>query len=198
MADPKQLALLRQGVEEWNRWRKENPELIPDSAGSSAAIDFLQRTPPHPAFAGRINAGLVVADLTGADLRNADLNSAVLIGANLTLAGLSGTEFGHSELAWTIFGNVDLSQSKGLDQARHLGPSTIGIDTIYKSKGQIPEQFLRGAGVPDDFITYAKSLISNPIEFYSCFISYSSHDQAFLERLHADLIAKGLPCWYAP
>jgi hypothetical protein len=85
-----------------------------------------------------------------------------------------------------------------LDQVRHQAPSTIGIDTIYKSKGQIPEQFLRGAGVPHDFITYAKSLVTKPIEFYSCFISYSSHDQAFAERLYADLRAKGLRCWFAP
>jgi hypothetical protein len=28
--------------------------------------------------------------------------------------------------------------------------------------------------------------------------SYSSHDQAFAERLHADLRAKNLRCWFAP
>ena len=60
-----------------------------------------------------------------------------------------------------------------------------GIDTIYRSRGQIPESFLRGAGVPDSFITYAKSLVGKPIEFYSCFISYSTADHAFAERLHA-------------
>ena len=36
------------------------------------------------------------------------------------------------------------------------------------------------------------------IEFYSCFISYSSKDQEFAERLHADLQAKGVRCWFAP
>lgn len=34
--------------------------------------------------------------------------------------------------------------------------------------------------------------------FYSCFISYSSHDQTFAERLHTDLRAKNLHCWFAP
>jgi hypothetical protein len=34
--------------------------------------------------------------------------------------------------------------------------------------------------------------------FYSCFISYSSKDQKFAERLHADLQNKGVRCWYAP
>ena len=51
--------------------------------------------------------------------------------------------------------------------------------------------------MPEVFITYARSLVGQPIEFYSCFISYSSHDQAFAERLHADMRAKDLRCWYA-
>jgi TIR domain len=38
----------------------------------------------------------------------------------------------------------------------------------------------------------------NPIDYYSCFISYSSKDQAFAERLYADLQSKSVRCWYAP
>src|SRR3712207_9185947 len=33
---------------------------------------------------------------------------------------------------------------------------------------------------------------------YSCFISYSSKDQEFAARLHADLQNKGVRCWFAP
>jgi DNA-directed RNA polymerase delta subunit len=35
-------------------------------------------------------------------------------------------------------------------------------------------------------------------ETYSCFISYSSRNQAFAERLHADLENRGVECWFAP
>ena len=35
----------------------------------------------------------------------------------------------------------------------------------------------RGASVPDGFIAYMKSLVVAPIEYYSCFISYSSKDE---------------------
>ncbi len=80
----------------------------------------------------------------------------------------------------------------------HLGPSTISIDTVYKSKRNVPEAFLRGAGVPEDFIIYIKSLAGNPIEFYSCFISYSSQDDDFARRLHADLQQSNVRCWFAP
>jgi hypothetical protein len=98
----------------------------------------------------------------------------------------------------TIFGNVDLSEARGLETVIHAGPSTIGIDSIFRSKGKIPEIFLRGAGVPDGFITYMKSLVVNPIEYYSCFISYSSKDEEFAKRLHADLQAVHVRCWFAP
>lgn len=96
------------------------------------------------------------------------------------------------------FGDVDLSGVIGLDTILHKGPSTIGIDTIYISKGKIPEAFLRGCGVPDNFITYMNSLTEQAIQFYSCFISYSSKDRDFAERLHADLQNKGVRCWFAP
>ncbi len=36
------------------------------------------------------------------------------------------------------------------------------------------------------------------MEFYSCFISYSTKDQEFADRLYADLQAKGVRCWFAP
>ena len=52
--------------------------------------------------------------------------------------------------------------------------------------------------MPDEFIAYIGSMVGRPIEFYSCFISYSTKDQEFAERLHADLQAKGVRCWFAP
>ena len=45
-------------------------------------------------------------------------------------------------------------------------------------------------------IDYLPSLF-NP-EHYSYFISYSTRDQEFAERLHGDLQNKGVRCWFAP
>jgi hypothetical protein len=52
--------------------------------------------------------------------------------------------------------------------------------------------------LPDSLIDYLPSLRGDPIQFYSCFISYSATDQTFVERLHADLQNKGVRCWFAP
>jgi hypothetical protein len=87
---------------------------------------------------------------------------------------------------------------KGLETVHHFGPSTIGIDTIYRSHGNIPLAFLRGAGVPDIFIKYMGSLTGKALEFYSCFISYSTKDQEFADRLYEHLQNKGVRCWFAP
>ncbi len=143
-------------------------------------------------------ANLSVANLNTANLEGAFLNGANLRGANLNGTNLSQADLSETKVWQTAFGNVDLSGVKGLQSIEHDGPSIIGIDTIYHSKGQIPEVFLRGAGVPDNFITYATALVGEAIQYYSCFISYSSQDEAFAQRLHSDLQQKGVRCWFAP
>ena len=52
--------------------------------------------------------------------------------------------------------------------------------------------------MPDQLIGYLPSLLTLAIQFYSCFISYSTKDQEFAERLYADLQNKGVRCWFAP
>ena len=118
----------------------------------------------------------------------------VLYRTDLTDATLS-----NAFLDDTSIGDVDLSVVKNLDTITHLGPSSIGIDTIIRSHGKIPEVFLRNAGVPDSIIVAIPSLIGSlkPIDYYSCFISYSGKDQAFAERLYTDLQSKGVRCWFA-
>jgi hypothetical protein len=138
------------------------------------------------------------ADLSGTILAGANLHGVQLTDTNLTGADLIGTDLSQALAYGTIFANVDLSMAKGIETIEHGGPSTIGIDTIYRSKGKIPVEFLRGAGVPDNFIEYMSSLTGTAFEFYSCFISHSSKDEEFAKRLFADLQTEGVRCWFAP
>jgi len=88
---------------------------------------------------------------------------------------------------------------EGLETCIHGGPSTVDHRTLIRS-GKLPDVFLRGCGFPDSFIEHLPGLIGSldPIQFYSCFISYSTKDDEFAHRLHADLQAKGIRCWFAP
>jgi hypothetical protein len=145
-------------------------------------------------------AVLKAADLSGANFREANLNKAVLREADLTDVNLESAlldeaNFEAATLGSTIFGGVDLSSCTGLDSACHIGPSILGVDSIIRSKGKIPEIFLRGIGLPDEWITYIPSLVGDGIQFYSCFISYSSVDKPFAVRLHDALQSKGIRCW---
>ena len=145
-------------------------------------------------------ADLRAADLCHADLREADLTGADLKQAKLFGANLSGSDFDKAFAGGTTFGDVDLSEAKNLETVNHGHPSSVGVDTLFNSKGKIPESFLRGCGVPDVLIEYLPSLIGQmqPIQFYSCFISYSGKDDAFARRLHSRLEAEKLRVWFAP
>jgi hypothetical protein len=193
MANPEHLEILNQGVEKWNQWMMDNPEVIPDLGGAVLRGAKLRG-------ADLIEADLSRAILIGADLRGANLSGAKLERANLIRASISGailedTNLKEAGVGRTTFGDNDLSLVNGLDTVEHHAPSTIGIDTLYKSGGVIPEVFMRGCGLPETFITFAKSLVGKPIEFYSCFISYSHADKSFARRLHDQLQARGIRCW---
>jgi hypothetical protein len=146
------------------------------------------------------SSNLSAADLHGANLYGADLSRANLSEADLSGADLNGANLDGACCQWTVFGNVDLSLVTGLDRIEHLGPSIIGIETLLKSWGRLPTAFLRGCGVPDALIEYLPSLIGSmsPIQFYSCFISYSTKDDDFAKRLHSRMVEEKLRVWYAP
>jgi uncharacterized protein YjbI with pentapeptide repeats len=156
------------------------------------------------------HASLVSARLDRASLADARLVSARLDGASLVGAFLHGARLDHARLdnarlvsakcSATVFARVDLSETQGLDTIHHFGPSTVGVDTLFRSKGKIPKVFLRGCGVPESLIAYLPALIGamSPIQFYSCFISHSSKDVDFAQRLHARLEQAKLRVWYAP
>jgi TIR domain/Pentapeptide repeats (8 copies) len=225
MANEEHLARLKQGVVVWNQWRVtifDRETFIrldlteADLCGVNLGAADLCRvnlTGANLTGANLAGANLSGANLTGAKPHAADLRGVNFAGANLTGANLAGTDLrvanltganltgadlSRAEIGWTTFGDVDLSVVDGLETLHHAGPSTIGIDTFYRSHGNIPEVFLRRAGVPNEMITYSKSLVGQPFQYYSCFISYSSHDEALAQRFHADLQDKGVRCWFAP
>jgi hypothetical protein len=221
MANPKHLKLLEQGIEVWNRWRNQSFDVIPDLDKANLHGSYLPGCIlSHASLCG---ACLSNTYLSRADLRRADLSGADLCGANLSYADLSYADLGGANLsgaylnfakiggavlaganlskarmANTIIGDVDLSEVKNLNEVIHHGPSSVGIDTIYKSRGDIPKEFLRSCGVSDDFITYMRSLATKAIEFYSCFISYSGKDEEFATHLYTHLQKEGVRCWFAP
>jgi hypothetical protein len=142
-------------------------------------------------------ANLYHANLSGANLHRTNLQEANLSGVYLISTNLNETRMTNCTMVGAKLGDIDLRKVHGLTEVRHAGPSTIGIDTLYRSGGKIPERFLQGAGVKESFIAQMPYLLESlsPIEFYSCFISYSHADTAFARNLHDVLQSKGIRCW---
>jgi hypothetical protein len=97
----------------------------------------------------------------------------------------------------TVFGDTSLAGAKALDSCKHYFPSFLDYHTIARS-WPLPLKFLRGCGLSDEYIDYLPALFNHPIQFYSCFISYSTADDGFAKHLHDDLQNNGVRCWYAP
>ena len=142
-------------------------------------------------------ANLSATSFKGANLSGANLKMAIINEADFTWANFQGADLEKAVLFEAVFNNVNLSNAQNLDLCVHHGPSCVDHRTLMMSEG-VPLIFWRGCGLPDALIDYMPSLSSEAIQFYSCFISYSSKDQEFADRLHADLQNAGVRCWFAP
>ena len=144
-------------------------------------------------------ANLSEADLSSANLREADLRGANLSGVrfpftNLLATDLTGAQLRRASFTETVFANTSLRQVKGLETVEFFDRCTIDLRTIELS-WPLPESFLRGCGLSDTFIQQIPSLFAEPIQLYSCFISYSTKDEEFATRLHNDFQAAAVRCW---
>jgi uncharacterized protein YjbI with pentapeptide repeats len=219
VADKKHVARLQKGAAKWNEWRRGSGQKA-DLRGTDLHDVDLRGANLRGADLSDANlsgASLNEADLTGADLSGADLKLADLRGADLSYANLSGANMSGADLGFanlcgadlheanlngaalfkTVLADIALASATGLETCRHEGPSVVDFRTLTKSH-PLPRAFLRGVGLPDNLIDYLPSLLSQPIQYYSCFISYSSSDDDFAKRIHADLQSKGVRCWFAP
>jgi uncharacterized protein YjbI with pentapeptide repeats len=97
VANLEHLAKLQEGVEPWNQWRKQNPEVKPDLWGA----------PLSGADLREVKLGF--ADLTGAYLNNANLSGADLWGAVLIEARLSGADLREANLSLADLSRADLN-----------------------------------------------------------------------------------------
>lgn len=155
------------------------------------------------AGASMLGVDAAEARFTGALLRGTDFGEANLTGCDFTEAQLFGTNLRGANLAksrvgGTVFGDSDLSGCRGLSSVLHSAASVVDVATMYRSGGEIPDGFLRSAGVPEQFLGYMKTVSKADLRFYSCLISYSSKDQTFADRLYHDLQLRGVRCWFAP
>ncbi|HEY1352213.1 MAG TPA: toll/interleukin-1 receptor domain-containing protein [Ktedonobacteraceae bacterium] len=206
MADPAAIKMLQQDCGAWNRWRKERPDISPDLSKAELQGKILSGRNFDRTCFDR-------ADLRGARLHSASLKSASFFGADLSRARLRDawlcrttfdktlleqTNFYHASLLDAAFLHVDLSQTSNLETITHLGPSSIDVDTLQRSRGKIPDAFLCGVGVSAQLLSGLRSSGQTPFDYATCFISYAARDELLVHKLYEQLRAAGVLCWFAP
>ncbi len=177
MANPEHLAILKQGVDVWNKWRSENSDIRPDLSGTDLFGMTLRK------------ADLSGTDLFGADLRwtvlsGADLGGTTLSDADLSGADLRAANLGGARCLRTQFANLDLSQVIGLETIEHDGPSYIDIHTLWRNQLELAQ--------------YRRCILRHEIGFERRFIEIvlKSIDQVWelgIAMIMTDMVARLCP-----
>jgi uncharacterized protein YjbI with pentapeptide repeats len=104
MANDDHVAMLKKGVETWNKWRDANANILPNLS----------------------RAYLSGANLSGAKLSGANLMLADLSGANLSGANLGGALLKDAQLPYANLSGVSLREAS-LERARLVGADFTGV-----------------------------------------------------------------------
>lgn len=131
MANPEHLKILKQGVEVWNRWRAENPEVRPDLSDVDLCEMRLYKANLRDTnlYASDLaNVYLFAADLTNANLEIVRLRGADLRGAHLDNAILTDTDLEEADLSLAFIRKATLIRTD-LSRAR-LIETDISFSTL--------------------------------------------------------------------
>lgn len=143
MANQEQLEILSQGVDYWNKWRRENPQVeinllqanlrevdlrrINLTKANLTGVDLFEAQLNRSSLSGAdlIGAHLTSANLTDADLTSANLMSSNLARANLTRTILTDARLELSSLLGTVLIRMSLERTNWLNT--RIG-STVFVD----------------------------------------------------------------------
>jgi uncharacterized protein YjbI with pentapeptide repeats len=151
MANEEQLSILRQGVNVWNKWREEHPNVEIDLSKASlyeaklsevnfrkanlqgAFLESAELSVSSLVESNLAGANLMSANLFDADLMHANLSHANLFGADLMAADLTGCDLTGSTLAKAIMVNTVIDKAK-------ISGSWIYAVNVWDLEGEFEEQ----------------------------------------------------------
>jgi Pentapeptide repeats (8 copies) len=114
MANDEHVALLKKGVDAWNTWRNENPNIVPDLQREHfSRMNLTEANLIEANLSGAYLHGALLfrANLSGANLCGTQLIEAHLRGASLNGANLSGAELSEAELSRVNLSGANLSRA---------------------------------------------------------------------------------------
>jgi hypothetical protein len=142
MANKEHVAILKKGMDAWNKWRDDNPDIKPDlSEAILIRANLSDANLSEANFGGAdlieanlSKANLIEANLRGAYLIEANLNGANLIVAILIRANLRGANLSGADLTQAALVHTDLTGAN-LTGCRVYGISAWDVK-LYGAKQQ--------------------------------------------------------------
>ena len=164
MADSRHVSKVKEGADAWNRWRKEEPDVLPDLGWANINgldLDGAVFTKSVLKLAFCKGCSLVGADFSGANLRgvnlegcdlrgavfrDANLEGAHMLGADLTGADFAGANLKLANFDRAILRDADLTGAKKLRAPqlfalKDLQNLKISDAILEKVKDQSPHLF---------------------------------------------------------
>ncbi|MCP4104380.1 MAG: toll/interleukin-1 receptor domain-containing protein [Desulfobacteraceae bacterium] len=148
MANKKHLAILRQGVGAWNKWREGNSDVEPDLQFADLRLANLQ------------GADLQRASLQGTDLRGANLQEANLREANLENAIFNKADFRRAELQKANLCKADFQEA----DLREADLQEAVIINVNLQKANLQGADMKGAVIADSDFENADLMGANLLE----------------------------------
>jgi len=210
MAYKEHLNILKQGVNNWNQWRKKNPDVIPilnnldlgffdytninlhGAKLMDADFNFAYLENADLSSASLIYADFTEAKLIGAKLKNADLCSADMAEANLTNADLKKANLYNANLACSELCGANLSHAylvKADLQGANLNKANLSYANLYGA--DLSGTILEGTNLNSADLTNAILVETNlnKAELTNCRIyGISAWDIKLKDAIQKDLI----------
>ncbi|MEN0062159.1 MAG: toll/interleukin-1 receptor domain-containing protein [Myxococcota bacterium] len=154
-------------------------------------------------------ANLQGANLTGADLRDACLKEANLRKANLQAAQLDGANLEEADLTGAQLRSASLINLQVIPPSIVDAEDLTGASPNWQTVARMltlrdPDHLLCRTGMPSVAATYLVDALRSIdaadlfTMLQSVFLSFGTPDQAFAERLRADLTENGVKTWFYP
>ena len=168
MANEEQLSILKQGVDIWNKWREENPEIeirIGEANLREMSLAQANLSHSHLKRADFFRSNLREADLSGSDLEFANLSGAYLRQANLHSPNLSRADLGGAHIRSANLSKANL-QGSNLQRVQLQDANLDGADFTEAKliEADISNASLVEAVLYEADLTGAKLIGSNLIQ----------------------------------
>jgi len=181
--------ILSNSIFEWNQWRKENPDVIPNLSGVDLTKQDLRNINLSSTILLRAN--LTCVNLSNANCRNANfeganLTEAIVDDSNFSKANMAGINLAKSHINNTDFSGVDLS---------HSNLTKAELIECYLIKANLKLAILQETNLNNSYLTQANLMDAKLVQSNLTNVDLSNANVVGANFAKADLTGVTIEDW---